>query len=223
MSDNTQTAVPRHALEIWLAATSDDEFDLSILTPEEHSRYCRLRSPRKRNEFALSRTLLRRLAPTAKAVSISHSRGYAAVATSPLGTSIGIDLEVHKPRDVISLARFAFHPDEARALSQRSNALELFYELWVLKEACAKALGLQLVDALRDCVFCIEDGIVSGTLPVSAPWHAYVWRVRHDASLGAVIVGSERRLAIQQIEWPAGLPVDWLQTVTVAGGVATPL
>ena len=222
MSSDTRSAIQSGpALEIWLATRLDTAFDEAMLTPDEHARYRRLRSPRKRKEFELSRTLLHRLAPTTKTFSLSHSGGLAALALDRSGRAFGMDLEVHKARDVISLARFAFDPEEAAALARHPTALQLFYDLWVLKEACAKALGLNLVDALRECVFRIEDGIVGGRLPTRTEWRAYVWRARPDISLGAVVLGSEQPFSVRQIEWPMESAASWLETATAAGGGAT--
>jgi phosphopantetheinyl transferase len=224
MSSDTRSAIQSGpALEIWLATRLDTAFNVAMLTQDEQSRYRRLRSLRKRKEYELSRTLLRRLGPTTKAFSLSHSGGLVAVALDRSGRAFGIDLELHKDRDVISLARFAFHAEEAAALAQHPNALQLFYDLWVLKEACAKALGLNLVDALRECVFRIEDGIVGGRLPTRAAWRAYVWRARPDLSLGAVVLGSEQPFSVRHIEWPQESAASWLETATAAGGGATRL
>ena len=208
-------------LQIWLATELDASFDPAILTPAELARYGRLRSPRKRKEFELSRTLLHRLRPTKTTISLSHSAGLVALAIGDPAVAIGIDIEIHKSRDVISLARFAFDPEEGADLARQPNAVQLFYDLWVLKEACAKALRLPLVDALRTCVFTIENRIIGGLLPTAEPWRAYVWHPRPNLSLGVVVVGSEGPVTVRQAEWPAGVPASWPATAAVAGGGAT--
>jgi hypothetical protein len=216
-------ASAKRALRIWLASELDAPFDPAILTSAEFARYRRLRSPRKRKEFELSRTLLHRLAPPTTPISLSHSAGLVALAIGEPALAIGIDIEVHKSRDVISLARFAFGPEEVEGLAHQPNAVQLFYDLWVLKEACAKALGLPLVDALRTCVFTIENRIIGGVLPTAKPWHAHIWHPRPNLSLGAVVVGSREPVTVHQAEWPSGMPASWPATAAVAGGDATRL
>jgi 4'-phosphopantetheinyl transferase superfamily len=220
-SDERRVLSLEPTLEIWFATRMDEPFELGTLRSEEQARYCSLRSPRKRKEFELSRALLQRFGLT-KSVSISHSGGCAALARCTEGLVVGLDMEVHKPRDVLSLARFAFHADELAALSRHARPLDLFYELWVLKEACAKALKLQLIDALQQCVFRFENNAVIGTLPTSLPWRAFVWRVREDVSLGAVVLGAERPPLVRQTEWPAAASASWPQTVVAVGDGAIP-
>jgi phosphopantetheinyl transferase len=222
-SDEQHATGGGDALEIWLASAMDSPFDAATLTADDDARYRRLRSPRQRKEFELSRSLLRRFVSGNKTLSVSHSGGLAAVAACAPGIALGIDIEVHKARDVISLAQFAFDPDEADALARHPDALDRFYELWVLKEAGAKALGLQLVEALRRCVFRIDNTIVGGSLPTDEPWQASVWRARPDLSLGLVVVGVQERRMIHAFESPADMPGHWAQTVSVAGGGAIPL
>lgn len=207
-------------LQIWLAAELDAAFDPAILSAAESERYRHLRSPRKRKEFELSRTLFHQLAPTHRSTSLSHSGGLVALAISEPTFAIGVDIETHKPRDVISLARFAFGRDEAEALAELPNASESFYALWVLKEACAKALSLPLVEALKTCVFRIEDRIISGVLPTAHCWRAYVWHPRPDVSLGAVAIGAREPITVQLSEWPASSG-SWPVAATVAAGAAT--
>ncbi len=208
------------ALTVWLATKSASGFDPQLLTPAELTRYRRIRSPLKRTEFEISRTLLYSLRLDTPIRSLSHSGGMVAFGACPAASALGIDIEVHKPRDVISLAQFAFDPAEAEAVAAHTNAMELFYSLWVLKEASAKALRLDLTHALRHCVFHIEDGIVAGNLPTNLPWRAFVWRARPNAALGAVVIGAQK-IAINTTEWPSGSPAAWRRIVSLAGDGAS--
>jgi hypothetical protein len=214
--------VGEDALSVWLATESAAGFDPQLLTPAELMRYRRIRSPLKRTEFEISRTLLYSLRLDTPIRSLSHSGGMVAVGACPCATALGIDIELHKPRDVVSLAQFAFDPAEAQAVAVHTKPSDLFYSLWVLKEASAKALGLELTRALRQCVFRIEDAIVAGNLPTRAPWRAFVWHARPDASLGAVVVGAPN-IKINTIEWPSGSPAIWRRIVSLAGGDANAL
>lgn len=77
--------------------------------------------------------------------SISHSRGWVAVAISP-SMPVGIDIEAHKPRNFVEFASHWFHPEEAKLLNRYpvSDQAPVFYELWTLKEAYIKFAGLDL-------------------------------------------------------------------------------
>src|SRR5262249_5736180 len=97
------------------------------------------------------------------AISLSHSRGLVACALAH-DRLVGVDVQpVDMTLDVMTLARRFFAPEEAAALDacvpeQRASR---FCELWTLKEALFKALGLGL--GLRpDCAsFHVDDGEVS--------------------------------------------------------------
>ena len=98
---------------------------------------------------------------------LSHSGGFAALLTGCRGRA-GVDLEWVRPRDVESLADLAYSPEECAWLRGLDPVARQagFVELWVLKEAAAKALGLDLFTALRRCTFEIRgDGGIEGHLP----------------------------------------------------------
>jgi hypothetical protein len=98
---------------------------------------------------------------------LSHSGGFAVYGESVAGSRIGVDLEWIRERDVVSLAEFAYSPQEYAWLktltdTERQTA---FVELWVLKEAAGKALGLDLFDALRNCRFVLAAKRIKAHLP----------------------------------------------------------
>ena len=94
-------------------------------------------------------------------------------------------------RDARSLASIACSSDELRMLHGLSDdcRLERFYVLWTLKEAFAKALGMDLFSALAHCTFARDDGQWRGTVPTAEPWSAIVYRPWGDFVLAAVVVG----------------------------------
>ena len=127
----------------------------------------RERGSQRRADFEVSRALLSSAGVGTAAHSMSHSREHAALLIAPTGWRIGVDLEINRPRDVLRLARFAFDEREVRALEAATpeSRQALFHTLWTLKESFAKALQLDLVDALRQCVFWIDDNEWRGLVP----------------------------------------------------------
>jgi 4'-phosphopantetheinyl transferase len=78
-------------------------------------------------------------------ISISHSRGVVAVALTELAP-LGVDIEVMRPVDAVSLARRWFTTGEADWVNRQPGSLRerAFLWLWTCKEAIGKARGLGL-------------------------------------------------------------------------------
>lgn len=135
---------------------------------------------------------------------MSHSSEHAALLTAPHGWQIGVDLEISRPRDVLKLARVGFHEDEVRALESAApeSRQALFYTLWTLKESFAKALQLELVDALRQCVFWKDGEAWHGRVPATSPWGAAVFQPRPDIFLAVAWIGASRAVPLELWEWP---------------------
>lgn len=81
--------------------------------------------------------------------SISHAKDTVAVALSD--TPVGIDIEfIDERRDILSLSRRFFAPDEHKALSETAGSpLDDFFALWTKKEALAKITGEGLAAICR--------------------------------------------------------------------------
>ena len=80
--------------------------------------------------------------------SISHAKDTVAVALSD--TPVGIDIEfIDERRDILSLSRRFFAPDEHKALSETGAPLDDFFALWTKKEALAKITGEGLTAICR--------------------------------------------------------------------------
>jgi len=186
-------------------------FDPADLSDADRHRLGRLRRPLRRLEFVVSRALKQRYRPTDGPVSLSHSGGLAALAQGPRGSRIGVDLELHRPRRDISIARFAYSAAESEWLAGETDEREsLFYTLWVAKEAAAKALGISLIEALRNCQLLRRDGVWRGTLPTALRWNLTVLRPRPDLSLAVALIDHrENAISIQTSEWPPERIVDW--------------
>lgn len=197
---------------LWLGLpTARRHFDPSVLSAEDHARYVNNRGARRRADFEVSRALLAFADVGTSAHSLSHSVEHAALLVAPVGCRIGVDLESNRPRDVLRLARFAFHERELAALEATPDEARstLFYTLWTLKESFAKALQLDLVDALRRCVFWREDGEWRGTVPTTEAWSAAVFQPRPHFMLAVACVGAEDLPPFQQWEWPPRQRGDW--------------
>src|ERR671910_556526 len=100
------------SVQLWLATPdAAQHFDPTRLTDEDRSRMTRLRSSTRRHEFAVSRALrahARQSARQPASESLSHSGGYAALARAQPALRVGVDLELHRPRDTLATASTAF-------------------------------------------------------------------------------------------------------------------
>ena len=97
-------------------------------------------------------------------VSLTHTRGMAAVAIAS-GGEIGVDVEsALTPRNAVGVAERYFAPEEAaflRAQADPSARNELFYAIWTLKEAVLKADGRGLARGLDSFVVTLSPLAVS--------------------------------------------------------------
>jgi len=205
--------VSGNLVQVWLAGPGAAcAADPCRLNAPDRARAARLKGHRKEAEWLASRALGQHVAPgPGAATSLSHAAGHAALAIAPTGNRIGVDLEAVRPRDVLRLARFAFAPGEAAQLEAigTGEALGRFYLLWTLKEACAKALGLPLLAALRECSFIGEHQRWQASLPGGGRWSAGVWAPRPGLVLSVVVLGPAADAAGWCCrEWP-GAPADW--------------
>ena len=86
-------------------------------------------------------------------VSLSHCRDLLAAALSSI--DVGVDIEWPRPRACVAQAQRLFTAAETqylRGLPQTAQQT-VFYILWTLKEAIAKAAGLSVWDSLRNAEF----------------------------------------------------------------------
>jgi 4'-phosphopantetheinyl transferase len=214
---------------LWFADPSaQDLFDASSLSAADRAR----RSLRREREFKVSRALKAFVNAETRTYSLSHSAEHAALllapAGMPTGIRIGVDLEAVRERDVLRIARFGFHEREIAALEATASSErdQLFYVLWTLKEALGKALQLNLLDALRQCVFTRDVNGWSGSAPTSSPWSAQVFRARDNFILAAAYVGVSTPPSLKKWEWPpqraAGWPVIAACASARAGAAAPP-
>jgi 4'-phosphopantetheinyl transferase len=109
---------------------------------------------------------------------------------------------------VLDLAEFAFAPEELGQLAglERCLRTEHFYVLWTLKEAFAKALGIDLPTALRACVFLRNRTCWSAQVPTRDAWRCEVRRVFTDFIAAAVLVAAHKN-SLTSLGSPRSWPV----------------
>lgn len=217
-SPGPERAAPGHVAQfgLWLAGPEAvARFEVSRLDDADRRRFTVIRHPRRWTEFCVSRALRQHVAaPATAAISLSHSNGYAAFACGPAGTVIGVDLQHHRSRDVLAIARFSFAPEESACLERlRGRELDrMFHALWVMKEAMAKALQLPLLDALRHCVF---GGAVR--VPTQRFWSIALYEPRNDLTLALACVDGPLPADLQLRQWPSPVGERWQRTATISG------
>jgi 4'-phosphopantetheinyl transferase len=160
---------------------------VALLSDDERARYDAIRFADGARDYAAAHALIRRVlsrgrstaprdwrfgrTPTGKpfligggeplpSFSLSHTRGLVACAVTPAAVAIGVDVErCDREIDVDRLAaRFFAEPEIAalRALAEGERR-DRFFDLWTLKEAVVKALGLELPPALASVALEISD------------------------------------------------------------------
>lgn len=215
------------AAEVWLATPDAARlFDPSKLNADARAEWDGLHTARRRTDWASSRALLGAVPVSAsRASSLSHSRGFAALALAPGHVAVGVDVEWQSPRDFLGMARTAYSPAEADELASVGDPAALrgrFYEAWTLKEAFAKALRLPLADALSQCCFCGADDAAAARVPTTRPWSAIVFAPRPQLRLAVVMVandGSALPAVLRTLEWPPGHAAAWPIVRRLVSGV----
>jgi 4'-phosphopantetheinyl transferase len=160
---------------------------VALLSDEERARHERFRIDRDRRDFAVAHALLRTtlsefgdrapsawrfasgpygkpmLAPDAStsplSFNLSHAHGLVGCIVAA-GADVGLDVErVTRATDWRSIATRYFPPEEVAQIdrSEESRRPSRFFELWTLKEAFAKAVGLGLSQALDATTFELEQ------------------------------------------------------------------
>jgi 4'-phosphopantetheinyl transferase len=172
----------------------------ALLSPDERERAQRLRFREDARDYAVAHALLRRElsrgsatapaawsfdrgahgkpflaghAAAAPSFSLSHTRGMVACAVAPPQVAVGIDVEANqRDLDAARLAERFFAATEVAALAALPEHArrERFYDLWTVKEAVVKAVGLALPPALPHVAVEIrgDDDIELTRSPVAA-------------------------------------------------------
>ncbi len=145
-----------------------------LLSDDELSRYSRIKHQRARTDFLRTRVALRLIlaryllcsgadiafsytengkpelsqdTPGSLQFNLSHSGNYCLLAVTT-ERDIGIDIErLQHGRDYVALAQRFFTSAEHEIFEEGSDN-QLFYRMWVLKEASVKARGMKLLQGL---------------------------------------------------------------------------
>jgi hypothetical protein len=205
------------ATEVWLATPdAAQRLDPAMLDDADRAAWAAIHRSRRRHDWESSRAL-RGAVPVSveHASSHSHSHGFAALVTAPASVTVGVDLEWLAPREFRALADIAYSADECAhlaALEDPSDLGSTFYELWTLKEAFAKALQLQLADALRLCRFIDGSGAWRAEIPTTQSWRATVFAPRPQLRLAVLRLHDSPTAiceSVNTMEWPLPRAREW--------------
>ncbi len=196
----------------------------ALLSPPELARHERLRVSRDRDEFAIAHALLRttlsEFGPLAPAewrfdagvngkpeialgqiaaplsFNLSHAHGLVACVVAS-GASVGIDVErTTRSANWDAIARHYFAAGELAQIDAAppDQRAAVFFELWTLKEAFLKALGVGLSQPLSASSFVLYDAeAISWTPPVGVdpgPWRFALYRPTPDLRLAVAMSDS---------------------------------
>jgi 4'-phosphopantetheinyl transferase len=203
--------------EVWLATPEAAAlFDPSRLDRVDHAQWAAIQTRRRQVDWASSRALLNAVPHEGgQRRSLSHSHGFSALALVPDAGGVGVDLEWQSPRDFKGMAGIAYSDAERDYLESLKNPEDLgatFYLLWTLKEAFAKALGLHLADALRQCTFFDAFGTRRSEVPTTHSWRATVYAPRPQLRLAVVRTheaADQRFEPLDTMEWPQDRTREW--------------
>ena len=125
--------------------------------------------------------------------SLSHTHGMVACAViAEADAAIGVDVEcIDRDVDAADIAARFFAPVEAAHLAQLDDEArrDRFFDLWTLKEALVKALGVGLAMSLRSLAFTIgPDGVIRLEAPANI--NTTTWQ------FGLFAPGPRHRLAV---------------------------
>ena len=154
-----------------------------MLDEAERERLAAIKHPQRRKAFIVGRTLARCAylhcypdadkplemiegpygRPELRVVqpfdfNLSHAGDWCVCAFSTQAR-VGVDLEKHRlGRDINGIAQYCFHDDEQLLMDRAEGSQQCFYQLWVLKEALLKMLGLGLRIPLQQVCFTLQQG-----------------------------------------------------------------
>ena len=128
-------------------------------------------------------------------VSLSHSKGFAALLCTDYPIPAGVDLEAVRPRDFRSLSEWVCTAEEQEYLCHHNWQAEIFYRLWCTKEALLKAAGLNFPADMANVGYRFYGNEVGGLrVPHQNSWHGITARLTPDFTLACVWRGEDVRI-----------------------------
>lgn len=162
MTERPNTAAP--ALLCCLIGTPvlAQEYRPNLLDAADAARIARAPQLSRRTDWQVSRAL--KQYASGQVLSLSHSRGHAALLCAGRNLRSGIDLEAVRPRDFNTLAQWVCSREEQEYLHTCSETAlsETFYRFWTLKEALVKAARLSFPADMKNTGCRFEDGRIVG-------------------------------------------------------------
>lgn len=154
---------------------------LNVLDESEIQRFAKMKSPKRRQKYAIARFLLSEVIRRQLGVrvtmnssssgqplilghpvfcSISYSGHSISVGFSTYG-AIGIDIEKHRQRKIDRLVRHYFHADEIDYFDSLGGSQQMlwFYRQWTIKEAAAKTNGEGI--SMRNLSFKVNEDVAN--------------------------------------------------------------
>jgi 4'-phosphopantetheinyl transferase len=145
--------------------------------------------------------------------SLSHTRGVVACAVAD-GTEVGIDVEcADRTVSPLEIADRYFSPEEALQLRKYSESERRvrFAELWTLKEAYLKAVGVGLSGSLSEPSFEFREpgSIVFRVFPKTrdVSWNFTLFDIGENTRLAVAVAGKQPRVTICKEDPGIPLPV----------------
>ena len=141
-----------------------------------------------RIDWKVSRTLKRQT--DLPVVSLSHSKGFAAILSTGHMIPAGVDLEAIRPRNFMRLAEWICTAEEQEYLRRHNWQAEIFYRLWCTKEALLKAAGLVFPTDMPEVGYRFCDGNIDGLrIPNQNGWHGITALLTPNFALACVWYG----------------------------------
>jgi 4'-phosphopantetheinyl transferase len=211
----------------------------ATLSAEERVRADRFIFAKDRHEYTLAHDLLRRClsmyrhvepsawefetAPDGKpflpgdrslAFNLSHTRGLVACAIGT-GMPVGVDAEgATRVSDAGAIAERYFSLSEVASLGRRRDAAHKlrFLELWTLKEAFIKAVGVGLSQPLDSMSFALDDeGAIAFEPPpgfAASEWHFAMFEVAGSLRIAVAAQAATPPRFIARASGPGGPAFD---------------
>lgn len=147
---------------------------------------------------------------------LSHTRGVVACAIAQ-SMAVGIDVErTDRATDGGAIAERFFSPSEAAALRATHNDTQIrFVEIWTLKEAFIKAIGLGLSQPLDVFSFSLDGSMIRFTAPpecCSAEWQFVLYAPYPETRVAVAVHSPEGPVQWRARLHPEGLTIEPIGT-----------